>query len=152
MKNLEEINEHIEEAIESVKKEDRSINPKGYDMACFKALAETAKEVFDYVAERINASNFHACGASNMLFSKINCIGPFEVLEYDKLLYPENFNTIHFPTIDSMMEFNKEYLADMAKRLLEKYPNAKPRDIEHWKKLIKLNETSNDEINEKPEQ
>ena len=140
MKSLEEINEHIEEAIESVKKEDRSINPKGYDMACFKALAETAKEVFDYVAERINASNFHACGASNVLFSKINCIGPFEVLEYDKLLYPENFNTIHFPTIDSMMEFNKEYLADGAKQLLEKYPNAKPRQIEHWKKLIKLNE------------
>src|SRR5690554_991196 len=115
MKWLEEINEHIEEVINSVK--NQSINTKGYDMACFKALAETAKEVFDYVAERINASNFHACGASNVLFSKINCIGPFEVLEYDKLLYPENFNTIHFPTIESMMEFNKEYLADGAKRL-----------------------------------
>lgn len=99
------------------------------------ALSNIAVASFEYAAYTMDVSGAQASFAHLIMLKKLRRMEDgFSVLDYNDLLYPQMLFKI--PTVEALLEDNKEHLAKKAKQMLNEAPDAHPAVITHWKRLV----------------
>lgn len=127
--SIEELNEHINALVER----------KHEYGTCVYAMSLAAVAAYNYVAHKLGVTGFQAsCADLDILKRNRRMEDGFRIIDYNKLLYPQYLTSEHFPTIEQLLEENKEQLKKRATELLSEEDYASDEVKEHWKKFEAL--------------
>lgn len=123
----EELNDYIRGLID---------RPHTYG-TCVYAMSLAAVATFNFVAGKIGTTGFQASCADLDILRQTRHFEWGKLLNYKDLLYPQNINNNHFPSIDYLMKEHKEKLAQLAQELIDRSGEmAHPDVLNHWKMLV----------------
>lgn len=106
---------------------------------CVYAMSLAAVATFHYVAHKLGATGFQAgCADLDILVRTRHLKHGFKIVNYEYLLYPQYLTDEHFPTWSMLIQENKAYLKEEAKKLLKTQKGAADKVKEHWKYLAAL--------------
>ena len=106
---------------------------------CVYAMSLAAVAAFNYVAHKLGTTGFQAsCADLDILRRTRNLKCGFRILDYEHLLYPQYLNSEHFPTVEELLEENKEELAKAAKQKLNEDGGIHPEVKARWEYIAAL--------------
>jgi len=107
------------------------------------SMGLAAEAAFNYIARQVGCTGFQSsCADLNFLARNRDIKNGFMIINFDDLLYPQYKRKIS--TWDELIYKNRENLAKAAKEKLEKYDDAHPIVVKHWKYLVSLGKTQED--------
>lgn len=109
--------------------------PHDYD-SCADAMAITAAATFNFVGKTLQVTHYQARFADRQFLSHTRDLQYGVVLNFNDLLYPQY--DLHKRLDEAMNSPNvRVWLRGKAEELLKTYPDASPRVLKHWEKIIK---------------
>jgi hypothetical protein len=100
------------------------------------AMSIAAHATFMYMSHVCGATGFQAgCADLDFLRRSRRYEHPFGIRDYGNLLYPQYMDEEHFPSLDTLLDKNAEWLSREAAKLLASGVGV-PRVQEHWKWLV----------------
>lgn len=148
-KSLEELTTYIDGLIKQ---------PQDYG-TCVYVASLSAVAAFNYVCNELGLTGFQAsCADLDIIRRTRSLEGPFRIVDYSSLLYPQYMNSERVPGYAEALQTDdiKKWLKEeAAKRLAEfessptgsysdddgvlhTYPTAHPSVVEHWRMLASL--------------
>ncbi len=105
---------------------------------CVYAMSLASVATFNYVAHRLGTTGFQSsCADLDVLRRTRHLEGGFQIVDHDKLLYPQYLTDEHFPSRQQLLYTHR---AELAKRAQGKLDAAKgdahSEVISHWKMLV----------------
>lgn len=128
-KTIEELNQIIKDLTE-----------RGHDYGtCVYAMSLCAEAAFNYAAHMVGATGFQAsCADLTFIGRSRSMKDGFRIIDYNKLLYPQYLTSEHFPSIQELLEENKERLKKRASEMLATEDHAHENVKSHWKTIAEL--------------
>lgn len=105
---------------------------------CVYAMSLAATAAFNFVASQLGVTGFQASCADLDIIRRTRGIkGPFRIVEYDNLLYPQYCDSERFPSHRDLLNNKdvREHLRTEAARLLAETEHASERVREHWSEI-----------------
>ena len=87
--------------------------PHDYGTCCY-AMSMAATAAFNYVAGKLGVTGFQASCADLDILARTRGFKWGKLLNYENLLYPQYCNQSHFPTVETLLESEREKLAELA--------------------------------------
>jgi hypothetical protein len=104
---------------------------------CVYAISLASLATYNYVASALGCTGFQASFADlDMIQRTRHMENGFRIVDYGKLLYPQYLTGEHFPSMQDLLEENKDQLKKAAQKLLdEKSEHVHADVVAHWRKL-----------------
>lgn len=107
---------------------------------CVYAVSLIAVAAFNFTASKLGITGFQASCADLDILKRTRNMKCFQILNIENILYPQYCNDEHFPSLETLLDQNREFLASEANKLLNekeaKGVSPNPRVEAHWKKLV----------------
>lgn len=106
-----------------------------YGTCCY-AMSLAAVAAFNYIAHALGTTGFQSsCADLDILRRTRGLKHGFQILDFDKLLYPQSCNEDNFPSAAFLLRKHHVDLARQAQEKLTDSEGAHPNVIAHWKRL-----------------
>lgn len=103
---------------------------------CVYAMSLSAVAAFNYTAHSLGTTGFQSsCADLDILRRTRSLKGGFQIVDFDKLLYPQCINEDNFPTVQTLLHKHRDELAKRAQEHLNDSADAHPNVVAHWKRL-----------------
>lgn len=103
---------------------------------CVYAMSLSAVAALNYVAHRLGVTGFQVSCADLEILRHTRNLEWGKVLDYSNLLYPQYCDEEHYPSVEKLLDDNREELAKRAAVLLAESSLAAGRVVEHWERLV----------------
>ena len=118
---------------------------------CVYAMSISAEAAYNYQAHVQGVSGFQAsCADMDFLKRTRNIKNGFQLINYDKLLYPQYDGPEHFPTRHQLIDQNIDRLGKAAEELLIDNHSAHPDVKRWWEYLVDMRRAGQQTAERKP--
>lgn len=117
----------------------RSLVDRPHDYGtCVYAMSMAAVATYNYVAHKLGVTGFQAGAADMDILRRTRHLERGRILDYNNLLYPQYCDEEHFPSWQVLIQKNKDWLREEAKKRLAENGIASDGVTRHWKTLAAL--------------